>query len=631
MSWLIEYNGEKKTTEDWGVSGLTIQRGSFVADQCSFRVLMDSDEDDLFAPLSTISIYKVNEDGSETRWFTGIVEDAENESSEDTEGQSYVVHGPWWYLEKLPFQQHWKYHSTTDPDSPLTEVFNSHLMLGLTVDGLYQNVAGVMREALQFVIDTALANSMPAPFAIGTIDLPNLIPPIYECVDRTCDEVITRMRKWCPDAVCYFDYAASPPTINIVQRSAQRQVSLRMAQYDARGKYIQPEEGQIDIKSFRLKPRKSLQAPSVLIKYESSNVVNGVSYPSLLTDAVPFGADGRKFGGLVSTINLNGSATTYAQAVIESVPIDPSTADFWINKVDFLGRSNVQNLTISNLERITDLPNELTSGEITQWMLTDGAQAVKETIRAVATFDIQSDDGSQVLERFVKLPLVAKVVSTDLGSGTYRTKNFQPGEVVPTGIAAFLYNSLNAVQYDGTILIEEDEVAGRVRVGDRINLFGSRKAYETMAAQVQQLTEDIDTGLTTVTVGPPKQLGKDDLVELLGINRTRQRFTDPSALSTGASAGIGPIELGKEMPGQDNLAGFGEIDRQVVGGGIVMDKAHLVYPSNATDVTTGQPFDPKSQVQLREVFQCMDMPDGTHKKARCLAQCSPPYFVPGDN
>lgn len=95
-------------------------------------------------------------------------------------------------------------------------------------------------------------------------------------------------------------------------------------------------------------------------------------------------------------------------------------------------------------------------------------------------------------------------------------------EPVPVGLAADFFSACSTVGYEGQFAWTQAEVTGVARPGQVINLLNARSEHATMAAVVQQVSEDIVKGRTTVTVGLPAYLGARDLLELARVNRTRQ-------------------------------------------------------------------------------------------------------------
>lgn len=96
--------------------------------------------------------------------------------------------------------------------------------------------------------------------------------------------------------------------------------------------------------------------------------------------------------------------------------------------------------------------------------------------------------------------------------------NFLP---LASGLAAAYRAGLSTLQYSGTLVITERECSQDVNPGDVINITGGLTEWATMAAQVQEVVEDIDAGVTTITVGPPAHLQFDDFIEIVRIARNQ--------------------------------------------------------------------------------------------------------------
>jgi len=106
-------------------------------------------------------------------------------------------------------------------------------------------------------------------------------------------------------------------------------------------------------------------------------------------------------------------------------------------------------------------------------------------------------------------------------------------EQPPAGMAEYLYNALAQLHQEGDFPIKEQECGGAIQVGNALNLGGGRAEWETMQAQVQKVTEEIESGVTTATVGPAKHLSPADLLELLRSWRTVHMTKQLEARQTG--------------------------------------------------------------------------------------------------
>jgi hypothetical protein len=139
-------------------------------------------------------------------------------------------------------------------------------------------------------------------------------------------------------------------------------------------------------------------------------------------------------------------------------------------------------------------------------------------------------------------------------------------------MAAALYASWSQLHYDGSCLLTESEVGGTLYPGVSINITGGLAAWASMAALVQKVEENVDTGETSITFGPPRQIEPEGLYALLRGFRTRASAGDKVARETGETedaagrggAGGGKIQLGGGAPPHDVAAAAGEVEKVVV-------------------------------------------------------------------
>lgn len=598
--WEAEYKGARKTLAEWGIKDLGFSFLSMDVDTVTFEVPGEIDTTPAFAYGETIKIFHTPEAGGEAvQWFVGRVDQTPQSASGRHETDAYVLVGPWWHLVDIKFQKSWKeYINPLDTALGLTTKFRSHYILNLSVSGAYQNTTEQIREALQWCLDCAAAKGRPAPFQIGTIDLPLAQPYTFEVLDQSCAWIIHRQAQWTPSAVGWFDYATSPPTFHLKQRAALRKVMLPVS----------------DCEEVQLAPRYDLQVGSVVIKYEAVDVVNGVAYPRLHIDAAPADADGREEKAVLSTVNLEGAAVSYSLSEIVCQTIDTASVEWWKAQHAPLNHETKKNITITGVARSTPpglaapLPRELLAGAVTGWLLqTQGAAVARETITALASYDIvDKDDPDKVLETRKEEPISTEIETTNLVSGTYKSSlDFVLAEPVPTGLANFIYQAASALHYDGVVTLSEEEVSGRVGLGDLLNISAARAEYAAMDAQVQGVSGTVAVGKTFITVGPPKHLDKDDILQFLQANRDRVRFTSAAAVTGGVSVTAAPVEVGKKTPVKNSNASGAQIEKFTVAQHIVVDKAD--NPD-------------KRAVKLRELDYCLD---GVPKKIMVLA--SEPY------
>ncbi len=94
-------------------------------------------------------------------------------------------------------------------------------------------------------------------------------------------------------------------------------------------------------------------------------------------------------------------------------------------------------------------------------------------------------------------------------------------EPAPTGLAALYRASLSTVNYEGPVVTRERECSGTVRVRNILNISNGATAWASMNATVQEIEEQLNTGVTSIRVGTPSHLGAQDFVTLIQLTRRR--------------------------------------------------------------------------------------------------------------
>ena len=140
-------------------------------------------------------------------------------------------------------------------------------------------------------------------------------------------------------------------------------------------------------------------------------------------------------------------------------------------------------------------------------------------------------DGPTKLNHYPMASGSFTLVATSATSEFYsRTTAANAAEEPPTGIAQKLYDDLKVKAHTGTIKFTEDDLfpAGAARPGQLYNITNSQNPeWSDMLVQSQQVTEDIATGTTTISVGKPEQLGLNDLIKLMRLWRANPpSYTD---------------------------------------------------------------------------------------------------------
>jgi len=542
MNWLITYNGLTQTFAARGLSNLRRTRVSQAQDTVSFTCPGPYDAAELFPFGSIVEISFQPDVGDNVRWFYGKVIQVPRSGSGTEENMDYILAGPWWHLDNLVYQQAWSAgrqvspYTLADGESKLGEetvdeilydligIYKSRVILGQAPAGTRLNSGQVITDVINYAIASG------APIALGTIE-PDLDIPWDEQNDITCAEAIRRMLRWSPDAIAWFDYSTSPyPTFNCARRSTLASLSLPV---------IPEESGIQSVSALQIIPRPDIQVPAVVLKFEQVNTINDVDYESITTQKFPLSATGREFGALTATLQLAGTQATILSQQIKAKALG---ADVWAN--DAWWRAHDPSIANDEIYELTfiaphsadpgeDYPNELTEGTVQDWM---DKHVKKHIVYSTCLVTVKDSEGNDI--KTEARVLSCEIVVTDAGgvippgveiTKTYtRLTNLVSGETVPAGLAESIYNSLNPLQYDGKLNLVEEEclvgaslVEARAHLGLVLNLTGGLAAWATMNALVQQIDEDVDSGRTTLSFGPPEQLSIQDLMEFLRANRGR--------------------------------------------------------------------------------------------------------------
>jgi hypothetical protein len=150
------------------------------------------------------------------------------------------------------------------------------------------------------------------------------------------------------------------------------------------------------------------------------------------------------------------------------------------------------------------------------------------------------------------VPITCTVKGTNATSGTYTAiQSFEEGDPVPSGLAQDIYTSRATLQHEGEIELVGSEIPAGFAMGQKISLNGLASSFGSM--MVQQITEEPFAGRITLRVGPPRQIGIQDLIELMRANRYRIIYNLPIQ-QQGSPEASGNVPLGSNMPKQDSVA-----------------------------------------------------------------------------
>lgn len=586
--WQVTYGGITQDASAWGISNLKRKRKSTSTDKVSFKLdgtLFDTSP----LPFAWLQPLSITRNG--LPWFSGIVTQPEPKASGKAESIAYEISGPWYWLEKTAFQQQWVTISTTGAGLVTGTTTKSETILGQSLDGIKMNSGQVLREVLIYAqyayqmipfpstVDLdhlPPAPATPSPFIIGTIT-PSITVPYMTVRDKSCADIIRQMLKYSPDAIAWFDYSTSPPTLNIGQRGGLTQRAIPL--------YGGPVTGAFAT-AFNPKPRYDLQVPVVVAKFQEKNEINGTSYASTTVDVYPPAPAGVDAGAWASqprawvqTIDLIGGHTTQQSTDIKVIARPNAAADTvavnwavrkqpWLDslttipaavvgvpKFDKAGvgvayintiidpddplndpDQNPNDITITADKKGPDcnqLVAELLPGGFPPWLQEDpnDLDCAKVTIEvhlnytgtdpATAQYFVQDPgSGLNVLPAGSGVFIFhypCKVTNAETQTYSQLT-SWAASEPVPTGFAQALYNSLKLLHYEGTLEMVEDECSDQLPPGSTFNAIGGNPDWQTMRALVLEVTEDIDNGATSVQFGPPAFLSLGEMEQLFKSN-----------------------------------------------------------------------------------------------------------------
>lgn len=547
--WTLLYGGVEKSFASWGLRNLTRRQSSQSQYQVTFTGQRQAfDATPQFAYGETVVIKK-----SGVQWWKGPVVSIPKYGSAQTERIDYIVASPWWYLENLTYQQPWAYYTGTTYE----QKFSSHLFLGQTIDWTThptapETVRAKTNVAIKEILDYARARCGNA-FAYDAADLADVNTamaisiPVDECREINCAEAVRRVTKWLRDLVIWWDFTASTPVLRFQRRPALTTATLTI--------------GAKPLAEIELTPRYDLQVETVCLKFEKTDEVDGVPYLNITELIAPTGHTGEEVGSMVCTVDLKGIQATNVYGSLTAAALDITDLDWWKKRYPWMLDGDVESIVITGASRvITDtstastLPRELADGQWAPWM--PGITAEKTTVNATALVKYKP---ASVTKSITEKKLSAKIITTNspLGLVNYSTTaSFDPGDEIPAGLHTDIYDSLQPLQYSGQMTLREAEcgawlaaqsITAQSGIGLKVNVAGGTGAFASIGAVVQGCDEDIDSGATSLTVGPPEQLSPQDLVALLQVTRTRQIYNNPRTRAEGLTAGGGSVQYPKEV------------------------------------------------------------------------------------
>jgi hypothetical protein len=392
--------------------------------------------------------------------------------------------------------------------------------------------------------------------------------PLDSVNDITCAEAMRRMLRWIGpmgSPVLWFDYTTSPPTLHISTRDQLPSINL-----PAVGQSLGSGTS-----ALKIKRRDDLIPGAICLKFRITGSWNGQNYVQIIKDIVStidgtvvegigltgqldtiqsfatgtpalvgglansatmqaLEAAGRDFAAVTATIDMEGNSSNATTCTIATVAVNTATPatggsalTFWqnvfpeladISSPDFFSGSSAT-VVDDNGDPINTSTFQylLTRGQVAPWMLNGntvgGAPAQSVRAHITATFQGTENNDGVATGHIQHHPKHATVTLLTIPGGTYVNQQITPGEIIPYGLAGYIYNIERIPQYEGTFTIQETEITDPCPLGNNLNLTGSLAEWSTMAACVQQISYDLTSGRTTLSFGPAGHLGPSRLLK----------------------------------------------------------------------------------------------------------------------
>lgn len=458
--------------------------------------------------------------------FQGYVIMAEGDGRAYSETMVYQAADAWWFFEHEIYKFSRKVMS---PAGELSSVSYARVLLGQASDGERLTAAATVTAI------TSYAAAIGININAGTFDAP-ILPPWDEITDKTIAEIILRVLRWQPDAVAWIDHATTPPTLNVTRRANMTAASVALT----------------DLDDCRVRSCPELVIPGCVVTFEASN-----SYGRVISEQ--FAGNPAALGCARMTIPLeyeSGQRGPVQECKVVALG-DTNTVAWWQQMFPWLPNDAILSDVLILPTPPEGFTNVLVSGQVTQWMQDElGLSAGEFTVscKVETTVDGKTYSAKDLSRTFTL---------TDAQTRRYRGKSV-PGwsETEPAGLAAAFYAAAGVLQYGGTIVAVEEECSiGRTLIGKKVNVTGGLAAWATMGAVVIEVTEDFDTGSTTVVLGPQSTLTPQDMIDLIRCSRLRAKWSPLTPLDGGAASEdtavvdpFAPETTDSESPGQ--LAGL---------------------------------------------------------------------------
>ncbi len=513
MSFTLQHDTTTQSLADWGLTDGVLSERSLSAGTFTAKVAGDA-----LAALPWAYKDKITlRDASNVVRFVGYALPPVRHGG-DEEIIELTFANAWWFLGRSVYlQEAWNAEEADAIQAGNVALFAAVTAgTGWTTRSIAAEVAAIIGQCA-----AVFSGTMQLGDVTGAAFAKSPVPQRVEGV--TYEQALRDALAYVPDAVQYWDYTTTPPTLHFRQRSAGTARELAMAALDHEPVLTADEE-------------RAARGVRLLYKYNTSDGGTG----AVIDEA----GEGTGDGIISAVVDLTGGGKgsgaappVFTPAVkqiftVESEAIDPLSAAWWFKYGD-TGVADAGDIIVGAASNIAaddgagalgtknrlfvtgNIPAELAAEHLRQAVVT--GYLTVSTTREEAGFTLTTNE-----QRVVQV----RCTTTDYnGDEEYSVKagGFTGGSdpdtwtalTIPGGIAAELLAVWSEVQHRGKVSVTGDECGFAVVLGDVINLTGGLEAWEDMNAQVQGIEHELDYGRTIYTLGAAEHLRIEDFVSML--------------------------------------------------------------------------------------------------------------------
>mgnify|MGYP001235183742 CR=1 FL=1 len=497
-----------------------IQRRTGAVSQATWSCDTDFDADPLWPHGTSVSVVRRVDGGANEILFSGRIFSPQGDGSGESESIQYTALDAWDDFDQEIYQQS---RSIVSNQGVLSSVAYGRILLGQSDDGETRlTVAQICQAVANYAVSIGIG------VQVGSFDAP-VTPPWDEVRDKTLSEIILRSLKWQPDAVAWLDHSTVPPTFNVTRRANMSAQSFAVTSLDV----------------CRIRSYPELKIPGCVITFEYSNARGRTVDTQTAGNALAL-----RCARMTIPLEFESGSPGPEQEIAVKSLGDYNTVAWWQQFVPWLPSNAILSDVIATPVIPEGYVNYITAGVIQDWMRTEKlVDAVEVSFSAKAECTV---DGIEYSEK----DLAVTLTITNAVTKRYIGKFTPPySESAPSTLAADFYAASSVLQYGGRIKIVEDEcISARSLIGKKLNVTGSKTAWQTMGAVVVGVTENLDSGSSEVELGPQQHLCPQDMVELIRANRIRTKFSPLSRMDAGVKSDSTPAKAASSQKSDASVA-----------------------------------------------------------------------------